>query len=1556
MYTVKFGVHGLLATVLVIASFAAAGLTGPSPAVAAAEGVSAPGPEPSSPGRPGPDGDGGSGWIRDVDASWEEYNFFTGNDLEQEFYPDMATNSAGVVYAVFEVYDDENDDFGIGLMVSYDGGVTWQGSFSFFFSNPFIVADDALWDERDPSIAIDPFNDTVYVAYERWETPTASSIAVSWGFPADLTTWYSATVYQQGCPFGCFWAESPVISMESRVSSSYYYIALESYWNFVTTSTVVVYGSTDGGGFWTQIYTTPVAGDYRQPDLVINYGPGDSCDKRGYLVYRYGLDETQPYEIRFESITGTCGSLLNGGVAGPWPVLRVLYNGTVDGIFPNHPSMAASYGGGTLAVAWQYDRTIVDPTFGFDIGLSTSPDEGNNWYYSTALHSDLGSEYVPNVAVDGEGSTIDVLGSYHIAYLRDPASGGNDAVLYHSMPYDFSAGPTPEVRVSDDAAALSYSYMSGSLTTQLRPDGLWYPVVSWTDYRAGTTDYNIYATTPGGNLTVGTSPEGLWYGVNGNAYNVRTNWSVAAGYPIDVNTSDPQYAAPDMRHVYTGWTDLGGFSHSFNMTPADLNVTAIFVAEYQVIIDTNPSPDQVIVDTTPYVTPATFWWRAGESHNVEAYPYIYVAADIRVNWTDWSDGGTMNHDILILGPGTLVANYGTTEYLVTVDTTPSGYPVDVDYVTYTSPVGFWWTASSNHNVTATQYLQVAPDQRLNFTAWSDGGWIGHDFTVVGPDILRAAYGGAEYLVNVDTNPSVGFTLNVDAQPYVAPQPFWWADGSLHDLDAPTYQNTAPGVRGVFQSWSDGGAQQHSVTATAPYNHTANYGWEYQVNVGTSPAGLEVFIDDIPYTTVQSPWWPLLSLHYINATPAQPAGPGSRYSFFQWLGGIVPSTPANVNLIVTGPGDVTAEFVRQYQVTIDTQPTGLDVLVDGVLYTAPQTFWWDEGSSHSVLAYNTQGVLYFAQWVEDSSPVNSRSIVVSTSETYTANYTSTPPAFAATASGNPTAGVAPLLVAFTASASGGTAPYSWDWDFGDGVGTSSAQNPSYSYNNPGTYDVIVVIADSASGSRTVAIPITVTAAPLVLDSCTVTPASATVSVGLTQAFTAHGWNGSVEIPSGLTTTWGTTGGIGSISGAGVFTAGAAAGLGTVTANVTDGTITVVCAVPVQVITGAAPTVLIISPLQNAQVTATGVLVVGTSTNADRVEVRADGGAWVAATGVPGWSLTLSLVGLSNGPVLIEARAFNATIESTWDFVTIQLAVPANAPPVADAGPAQSGFLKGILVTLDGAGSSDSDGDPLTYAWVQTSGPAVTLSGASTVGPTFTPSQSGTYGFRLTVDDGGATDTDTVSITVTNRDPTIDTTNPSGQTASGQTGAGTPLSVTASDPDGDALIYRWSVDGSPQNGSATSAFTFTPVAVGSYTVVVTVTDPEGAIDTHSWVVTVTQAGTVSDFPLWIVGLILAIVALLIIFLLVFMRRRKQEPEGAAPPGMMPPGEAAPPQEPSMMPTEGAPAAPAAEPAPAPAAEPAGDDVSARIARLKNLRDQGLMTQQEYEARRKELLDKL
>jgi hypothetical protein len=77
---------------------------------------------------------------------------------------------------------------------------------------------------------------------------------------------------------------------------------------------------------------------------------------------------------------------------------------------------------------------------------------------------------------------------------------------------------------------------------------------------------------------------------------------------------------------------------------------------------------------------------------------------------------------------------------------------------------------------------------------------------------------------------------------------------------------------------------------------------------------------------------------------------------------------------------------------------------------------------------------------------------------------------------------------------------------------------------------------------------------------------------------------------------------------------------------------------------------------------------------------------------------------------------------------------NQAPIADAGSDQ-GVDTDAIVSLDGSGSSDPDGDlPLIYGWTQTGGPAVTLSDPAVVSPTFTaPSDPAVLTFTLTVTD-------------------------------------------------------------------------------------------------------------------------------------------------------------------------------------------------------------------------------
>ena len=88
---------------------------------------------------------------------------------------------------------------------------------------------------------------------------------------------------------------------------------------------------------------------------------------------------------------------------------------------------------------------------------------------------------------------------------------------------------------------------------------------------------------------------------------------------------------------------------------------------------------------------------------------------------------------------------------------------------------------------------------------------------------------------------------------------------------------------------------------------------------------------------------------------------------------------------------------------------------------------------------------------------------------------------------------------------------------------------------------------------------------------------------------------------------------------------------------------------------------------------------------------------------------------------------------------------NSPPVADAGPDQIGVAAGS-VTLNGNGSSDPEGDALSYQWSQVSGPSAALSGANSAIATFTATQGQAYMFRLTVRDaGGMVASDTVTVT-------------------------------------------------------------------------------------------------------------------------------------------------------------------------------------------------------------------
>lgn len=195
---------------------------------------------------------------------------------------------------------------------------------------------------------------------------------------------------------------------------------------------------------------------------------------------------------------------------------------------------------------------------------------------------------------------------------------------------------------------------------------------------------------------------------------------------------------------------------------------------------------------------------------------------------------------------------------------------------------------------------------------------------------------------------------------------------------------------------------------------------------------------------------------------------------------------------------------------------------------------------------------------------------------------------------------------------------------------------------------------------------------------------------------------------------------------------------------------------------------------------------------------------------------------------------------------------NIPPVADAGPAQT-VEEGTRVTLDGSGSSDSDGSIASYSWSQVTGsaqlPSVTLNGASTSKATFVapsvPAESERMAltFDLTVtDDAGGTARSTVIITVVraNLPPVAD----AGSTQRVNKGSSVTLDGSASsDSDGDIVSYAWAQVGGPAvslQGTDSAKPTFTaPSGDATLTFQLTVADDAGATTSASVVVAVGRA---------------------------------------------------------------------------------------------------------------------
>ena len=238
-------------------------------------------------------------------------------------------------------------------------------------------------------------------------------------------------------------------------------------------------------------------------------------------------------------------------------------------------------------------------------------------------------------------------------------------------------------------------------------------------------------------------------------------------------------------------------------------------------------------------------------------------------------------------------------------------------------------------------------------------------------------------VTVTTVPA-GLQVIVDSVTYTAPQSFNWTPGSNHSVNV-TSPQTVGGTRGTFASWSDTGAQSHTVTApasgsTATFTATFS-GLSYLLTLTASPSS--------GGTVTPNPTSPTSDGFYASGTAVQVTATANTGFTFGGFSGDLTGTTNPQSVAMSQPRSVTANFGAPVSMTVTTNPAGLSFTVDGTPYNSSQTFPWTPGTPHTIATSSPQagaaGTRYtFASW-SDGLAISHAIIAPSTTTTYTANF-------------------------------------------------------------------------------------------------------------------------------------------------------------------------------------------------------------------------------------------------------------------------------------------------------------------------------------------------------------------------------------------------------------------------------------------------------------------------------------------------------------------------------------------------------------------------------------------
>ncbi|NOY60612.1 MAG: hypothetical protein GXO75_17020, partial [Calditrichaeota bacterium] len=297
-----------------------------------------------------------------------------------------------------------------------------------------------------------------------------------------------------------------------------------------------------------------------------------------------------------------------------------------------------------------------------------------------------------------------------------------------------------------------------------------------------------------------------------------------------------------------------------------------------------------------------------------------------------------------------------------------GTTVYVDGVQKNAPYSTQWYSNTSHTISVDQEQSGGSGIKYIYNSWSNGGSRTQTVT---PTTSKT------YTANLDTKYYLTVTSDHDS-----PQGEGWYDaGATANFSVTSPAEESGGSRYRFTQWSgdySSSSTSGSITMNAPKGIVANWQRQYYLTTAVSPSGSGTVSPNPP-----GDWYDSGTNASVEATAS------SGYLFKNWTGDLSGSqNPTHISM--NSAKSVTANFSHIVEVTVRTNPVGLDFTVDGSAYSSTQTFNWAEGSEHTLSVDSPQngatGVRYlYSSWSDGGSQTHSYTAPGS-NQTVTANFT------------------------------------------------------------------------------------------------------------------------------------------------------------------------------------------------------------------------------------------------------------------------------------------------------------------------------------------------------------------------------------------------------------------------------------------------------------------------------------------------------------------------------------------------------------------------------------------